>query len=462
MIAGLIAGPASAELFDPTFHIESIRVEGLVRANADLIIAESLLEPGFEYREQELQQAVFRVQRLPFVLDATFLIERGSERGRYQLVIKVEEIKRWFFGEDAVLTVFSNSVAFDNLVADDWVFSPGALAGIRFFFGRYNVVFGSVAGNRGLQAGYTRYNLFDRRIVFNLGLTADSCCSVRVFSLGLDPTFSSWQNQEDFRQVQASLGAPLGQRTSLGLKVSHTFSEFGERRNLLGLDGPRGTLEYRDLVQDSAELSLVYDTTDDPVFPTRGLTFTAGLDLERIEADLQVPAVSFLQRSRAIELPPELNAQLPPYSAEQLRLSGTLTQHWSIHRRHTLTLSARVAAGLAEVENLPVIEPKPCPPLDLDCAPNTLRLVRSADLDVLESQFIIQVSSELWSPEVTRRVGDFRLENSLEFGYDRTSPALGLADNPLYRKSITTSLVFRNAWGLFRVSFQILDLGRGF
>lgn len=461
---GLFSSPGAspAELFDPAFLVESIRVEGLERANADLIIAETLLEPGFEYREQELQQAVFRVQRLPFVLDATFLIERGSERGRYQLVIKIEEIKRWFFGEDAVFSIFSNSVAFDNPIADDWVFSPGPLAGIRFFFGRYNVVFGSVAGNRGLQAGYTRYNLFDRRVVFNLGLTADSCCSVRVFSLGLDPTFSSWQNQEDYRQVQASIGAPLGRRTSLGLRLSHTFSEFGERRNLLGRDGPRGTLEYRDLIQDTAELSLVYDTTDDPVFPTRGLTFTADLDFERIDADLQVPAASFLLRSRAIELPPELEPQLPPYAAEQWRVSGTLTQHWSIHRRHTLTLSARLAAGLAELENLPVVEPRFCPPLDFECAPNSLRLVRSADLDVFESQFIIQVSSELWSPELTRTVGDFRLENRLEFGYDRTTPSLGLAENPLYRKSITTSVVFRNAWGLFRLSFQILDLGRGF
>ncbi|MEO1082917.1 MAG: hypothetical protein AAFY88_01605, partial [Acidobacteriota bacterium] len=92
----------------------------------------------------------------------------------------------------------------------------------------------------------------------------------------------------------------------------------------------------------------------------------------------------------------------------------------------------------------------------------SLRLVQGADLDVLESQFIVQVSSELWSRELTRKVGDFRLENRLEFGYDRTEPTLGLPENPLYRKSITTSVVFRNTWGLFRFSVQILDLGEGF
>ncbi|MEM1180250.1 MAG: BamA/TamA family outer membrane protein [Acidobacteriota bacterium] len=457
------AGPVDAQVLDPTFFIESVRVEGLERASAELIIAESLLEPGFEYIESELQQAAFRVQRLPFVLDATFVIERGSERGRYGLVIHVEEIKRWFFGEDGVFTLFTNSIAFDNPIADDWTIASNPLAGIRLFAGRYNVFFASLSGgSRGAQVGYTRYNLFDRRIVFNLGLTAGGCCATQVFALGLDPTFSSWQNQEDSRQAQASLGVPLSQRTSLSLRLTRTYSEAGERRNLLGLDGPRGTLEYLDLIQDTAELSLLYDSTDDPVFPSRGLTFVAGFDYERLESDLVVPESQLFNRSRAIELPPGLGPSLPPFKSQQWRVSGTLTQHWPITRRHTLTLSARLAAGQADVENLPVVESRECPALDLSCRPNTLRLVEAADLDVFESQFIIQVSSELWSRELTRKVGDFRLENRLEFGYDRTEPALDLAENPLYRKSITTSLVFRNAWGLFRFSIQILDLGEGF
>ncbi|MEO1088558.1 MAG: hypothetical protein AAFY88_30360, partial [Acidobacteriota bacterium] len=166
------------QVLEPTFLVESIRVDGLERASAELIVAESLLEPGFEYVESELQQAVFRIQRLPFVLDATFLIERGTERGRYRLVIQVEEIKRWFFGEDGVFTQFTNSVAFDNPIADDWTFSSSPLAGIRLFAGRYNVFFAALSGGSvGAQVGYTRYNLFDRRIVFNLGLTAGGCCA---------------------------------------------------------------------------------------------------------------------------------------------------------------------------------------------------------------------------------------------------------------------------------------------
>ncbi|MEO1368752.1 MAG: BamA/TamA family outer membrane protein, partial [Acidobacteriota bacterium] len=318
------------------------------------------------------------------------------------------------------------------------------------------------AGSRGAQVGYTRYNLFDRRIVFNVGLTAGGCCATELFSLGLDPTFSSWQNQEESRQIQASIGVPLSQRTSLSLRLTRTENDEGERRNLLGLDGPRGTLEYFDLVQDSAELSVLYDSTDDPVFPSRGLTFTAGFDYERLESDFVVPEVSFLNRARGIELPPGLGPELPTFSSQQWRLSGTLTQHWPLARRHTLTLSARIAVGRADLENLPVIESLECPELDFFCKPNSLRLVEAPDLDVFESQFIIQVSSELWSRELTRKVGDFRLENRLEFGYDRTEPTLGLPDNPLYRKSITTSVVFRNTWGLFRFSVQILDLGEGF
>ncbi|NJR14150.1 MAG: hypothetical protein HC779_08370 [Phyllobacteriaceae bacterium] len=127
----------------------------------------------------------------------------------------IEEIRRYFFGEDLVFTRFTNSVAFDTFTAEDWTLSPGGLAGIRFFVGKYGVLFGSLAGGRGLQAGYTRYNLFDRHIFFSLGLTANGCCPVRVFPLGIDPTFSSWQNEDEFRETQITLGLPLGVERSV-------------------------------------------------------------------------------------------------------------------------------------------------------------------------------------------------------------------------------------------------------
>lgn len=457
----------------PSFFIERIRVENLRRATPDLVIAESLLLEGQTYDEIELRQAVFRIQRLPFVLDAGFSLAKGSERGRYELVITVEEIRRFFFGEDAVFTHFTNSVAFDTLFARDWSVSPGPLAGVRFFVGRYGVLFGSVAGGRGFQAGYTHYDLFGRRGFLSLGLTANGCCQVQVFPLGLDPTFSSWQNEGDSREARLTVGLPLEGDLGVRFEVVSQASEEGERRSLLGLDRPRGTLEYEDLAQRRASLALTYDSTDDPVFPSQGISASLGLDYTWAEADLRVLEPLFGVGVNEIELPPGEDGLVPDYRSEQVRLGFEVAQHWQPWSRHTVSLSARVAAGQARVRNLPVLDVLDvvdCPDSGSNggvlggsgCAGNRLRVIDDEEMDLFEGYFTARHSMSLWGHRPTRERGDFRLETTLEFGYDRTSPDLELPDNPLYRKSITTSLVFRNSWGLFRVSFQVADYGRGF
>lgn len=76
------------------FLIETITVEGVGREAArGIIVAESLLQEGESYSEDELRKAVYRVKRLPFVVEADFSLKKGSERGAYELVITVEETK---------------------------------------------------------------------------------------------------------------------------------------------------------------------------------------------------------------------------------------------------------------------------------------------------------------------------------------------------------------------------------
>ena len=67
-----------------------------------------------------------------------------------------------------------------------------------------------------------------------------------------------------------------------------------------------------------------------------------------------------------------------------------------------------------------------------------------------------------WSAEKARERGDLRLEAGVEFGYDHSTPDLGINNNPLYRKGASAGVVFRNRWGLFRFTFQVADYGRGF
>ncbi|MCG8459629.1 MAG: BamA/TamA family outer membrane protein, partial [Holophagales bacterium] len=434
---GLVAVPAHGEgvLEAPAFYIETIRVDGLRRASADLIVAESLLLEGFEYTEADLLQAVFRIQRLPFVLDASFSLEKGSRRGRFTLVMAVEEIRRYFFGEDLIFTRFTNSVAFESFPGNDWTISPGGLAGIRFFVGRYGVLFGSVALGRGVQAGYTQYNLFDRRIFANLSLTAGGCCPVDVFSLGIDPTFSSWQNEGDSRSVQLTLGVPLYDDLGLRLRASESWGEEGERRYLLESRLPRLTFHYRDQRRTELEFSLTYDTTDDPVFPSRGLAAALTLDFQRLSADLGVAP-----RDTPFVLAPEPVVGLPPMESRQLRLAASVAQHWSMGSRHSFSLSARVAVGRGNVDSVPTEAPAgavgtlgsdSCAggvlggATDPDCVLDSVRLL-DEDVDLLEGYFTARHSVSLWGLEKTRSRGDLRLETTFEFGYDETWPDLDL------------------------------------
>ncbi len=464
------AHPASADLFaeEPTLLIESIQIDGLKQIKPELIIAESLLVEGASYREAELQQAVFRLQRLPFILDAGFALSKGSERGRYRLVITIEEIRRFFFGEDSTYTRFTNSVSFDSLLGQDTTFTPGGLAGIRFFVGKYGMLFGSVSSHGGLQAGFTQYNLFNRRAFLSVGLTTQTCCPIQVFPLGIDPTFSSWRNEGALRQGQITLGLPLQRRFQLRLQATTTHSERGERRDVLDTDQSffrRASLDYEDQNQLRLELSLLYDSTDDPIFPSQGLSWNVALDYQQVDARLSVLPGGFFEVP--IDLPPGVDADLPQFESEQLRIAFTLSQHWRWSRRQTVSLSARVAAGVGEINHLPIVERRTSDDL-FDCLINTdgpcsdriLRLVEHENLDLIEGYFTARHSLSLWGAAKTRERGDFRLEHTLEFGYDRVSPDLNLAENPLYRKSFTSSLVFRNSWGLFRLSLQIADYGR--
>ncbi len=78
--------------------IEKIVVEGVRHGSEKIVAAETLLTPRQAYSEAQLQQALHRVERLPFVVEAGFSLRRGSERGRHELVITVTEAMPVFFG----------------------------------------------------------------------------------------------------------------------------------------------------------------------------------------------------------------------------------------------------------------------------------------------------------------------------------------------------------------------------
>lgn len=78
------------------FLIERIEVRGARFGSPAVVEKESLLTAGTRYSETNLKEAMRRINRLPFVLDSSFALEKGSERGAYVLVVTIVETKPLF------------------------------------------------------------------------------------------------------------------------------------------------------------------------------------------------------------------------------------------------------------------------------------------------------------------------------------------------------------------------------
>jgi hypothetical protein len=427
------------------FLIEKITVEGPKQAAANIISSETLLREGGTYTEEQLRLAIYRIHRLPFVLDASFALRKGSRRGAYELVIEAKPA-RWFFF-DTSIHAFQFGEALDleeNSFTDDPTMRSSTtlqgLVGARLFVGRSGVLFGALDSEEGLQAGFTQYDLFHRGILASVGYSQNGCCVREVLPLALDPTFSSWSFRSS-EKFSLSLAIPLGGRQSIQMSASERRGDAGTRSSVL-VDSPPdqltlslglGTLDYR-----RAEVKWVYDTSDDPLLPTRGFSLSAGLEASRFDRrDLVVSRFD----------PPPSNGVhdtvFPPSHSEDIQAAVSMIRHWPVGRRQTLTLTSRLFQGRSRLENLVL--------------PSEERLISSVDLDTVGGSVGFQHAMTL---KRTRKASDFtdlRLETGVEVGVE--SNRLDLGPSPLRRFAASIGLVFRNQWGRVRATFSYLDLG---
>src|ERR1043166_10046101 len=86
----LFAATASAK----SFLIERIDVNAAKRIPAAAVLAETRLDAGKTYTEEQLDQAVNRVRRLPFVVYAEGELQPGSRPDARVLRINIDEIGR--------------------------------------------------------------------------------------------------------------------------------------------------------------------------------------------------------------------------------------------------------------------------------------------------------------------------------------------------------------------------------
>lgn len=423
------------------FLLETITVEGPKQAAANIVRAETLLEEGRSYTEGELRQAVDRVQRLPFVLDATFALRKGSERGAYELAVEVQTA-RWFFFDQWSRGFYLQEPLGVNpgnpegaSYSESLEGGVGGLAGVRRFVGRSGVVFATLDTEQGAQIGFTRYDLFHRGILFSASFSQanrDLPEVAEVLPLALDPTFAVW-TFDDSSKLSLGLSVPFGGRQSVQVAISERRGGVESRGTVLRSSpftfptyfSRDGEVTYR-----TAEGKWVWDTSDDPLLPTRGTSLSAGIEAARFQGEGLRPG-----RFSPFEPP------LPAFESEQAVLAFSAIHHWSITPRQTVSATGRAAVGQSNVEGL---------------FTGDAVLPVEATLDYSGGSLGLRHSLVLKRSREPGDVSDLRLETGVEAGAERTSPDLG--PGLLRRFSASVGIVFRNQWGRVRAILTYLDL----
>jgi hypothetical protein len=433
------------------FLIETITVESTREAAAHIIEAETLLEEGESYTEDDLREAIARVQRLPFVLQASFSLRKGSERGAYELVVQAHTARWFFFDRSVHLARFNQLYSLDDFgAADSLTGSHAGLIGGRIFVGPSGVLYGSVGFQRDLasdasgpQIGYTQYNLFGAGIVADLSYASHGCCSTQVLPFGVDPNLSSWDWRDD-EQASLSLAVPLSWNRSFQVGWSERSGQAAERRKVLVAPFLSDQVDFVfDGKQDSRRMEArwIQDTSDDPLLPSRGTVFSVGLEYDQYEARDLRALRSVRDSSGALVTQGEVD--LPSFEGEQLLATAAATRHWSVTPRQSVSAGGQLSYGQSRLTNLEI---------------GGVFLPRT-ELDVYGGSVSGRHLYRFWSLREPDNMGDLYLDSRLTYGFEATSSDLGLESNPLHRLELTTALIFRNQWGRLRLAFTYLDLG---
>ena len=442
---------ASVHAQEPEFVIETITVEGLRRFPPGIIIAKSLLVPGESYDEGELRDASKRIVRLPLILAADFELRKGSARGQYELVITVTEARRWFFGSGSEFSSWATPISISGLDTTNRVDTERYLAGYRVPVGGDGLFFVTLGGSDGtLSLGYTQYDLFARSVIMSLNVAWSDCtdvreqsepneigedgCATELFTLGLDPTFSTWTLQGDNFRGRFNLSVPLQGNQSIRWLSTYRTVKSGLRRPAY-----RPTIEsaYRFENEKELESSLawVQNTEDDSILPTRGRFLESGLSYRSLQAELDGVVEPF---------------SIADLDSKEIRAYFSGRRHWPLTRKTTLSLTGNAHAGQSRIRNVPLESGE----------------IVTDTLDVWGGSASLQHGWFLWQvyngkpkhPWRRARWRQLRWENRAEVFFAGTSPSFDQLENPYQGFKLGSGLVFRNTWGVFRVELVYIDV----
>lgn len=232
-ILAVLALPAAAQQV-----ITRIEVRGNVPAS--IVIPQTALIEGGSYTPQDLDVAIARIRRLPFVYDAHYNLEGMT------LILNVTGTTPFFFDLqfDAAKSEFDDT-------------------GIAFFGGGGRLF----AGSGVVEATITRAAGDAQGRVAALEYSHYGIGNTRLFAIGsVEWTFATNDDDPDFDPRYAlTLGYPLTIRQTITAFATRTGYE--DDRTLPGFPRPLQRNSEEQLVR----LRWEYDTTEDPYFARRGL-----------------------------------------------------------------------------------------------------------------------------------------------------------------------------------------------
>ena len=304
------------------YRLERIVVEGS-KIDDTIVRGEARLKEERMYGEDDFQQAVYRVRRLPFVTDAVYRIEPGVTAGGTTLVIRILDVTPVFYD-------FTGTGV--RTPQDETLRDGSLLIGGRLLLNNLGVVEGAVEksdNSDGINVGLA-YRAYD---IMGTGAFGTAAIAQRFKTelLDYDPTMAF------------TVGYPLTQKQTVTLSAATAGTSLTTDFDVNGDDDTddeddTDRDDNRDLTDDNkfsfAALKWWYETIDDPIFATRGVQISGGptwsgatLTDETYDAATK-KVVSTKRSTEAYGLALDANAYVPLFARTVgfLRLSGAGTR----------------------------------------------------------------------------------------------------------------------------------------
>lgn len=215
------------------------------RTSTEIVRAELRLPAGRAYTPAELDQALYRIRRLPFVVDASYAVETTSD-GKHVMRVDVIDEHRFHYDFDVQGVATRGGYAV-FLLGAGWRFFPGSNGVLDFDIG------GAGAGGGGGGSGqfgdvsvqYTMYGIGGSSVFAGIGV------STRYDGSLVSPA--------------ALVGIPLTRTQT----IRASYRRIGEANDSNSV----------------LQAQWLFETSDDPYFARRGFEIAAGPYWQRFESE---------------------------------------------------------------------------------------------------------------------------------------------------------------------------------